>query len=169
MTPITNMMSRRHRLRKLAYTPLVMAVAAGAICTGAGNGLAATADASASIDTQQGRSSQDWYLLNHTGQPIYGNWNAKMDSASYSSHVETDKDHPWAPDDAAKATQNENWGGTLWAGRICFDRNWWEYTGYRSPENAVFTLEADSAGELYVYHDKDHLQPVHLTVRKGAC
>ncbi|MFD7046308.1 hypothetical protein, partial [Rhodococcus jostii] len=75
----TSTMSRTQRLRQLAYAPLVAAVAAGAICTGAGTSTAATdTTAPAAADTPQSGNAYDWYLLNHTGQPIYGTWSAEM-------------------------------------------------------------------------------------------
>ncbi|MFC9769427.1 hypothetical protein [Rhodococcus jostii] len=161
----TSMMSRLHRLRKLAYAPLVAAVAAGAVCVGAGTGTAATTDA------PQSGSAYNWYLLNHTGQPIYGTWSAEMASGD-KSRVETDKDHPWKPNDAAKATQyQDSRRYTTWKGRICYNKHWWDFaysnSGFGdsvfSSGIPVFTLEADSAGALFVYPNTKHFYREALT------
>ncbi|MFC9769160.1 hypothetical protein [Rhodococcus jostii] len=98
--------STMRRLLKLAYTPLVMAVAAGAICTGAGISTAAPTVATttpAATDTLQSGSAYYWYLVNRTGQPIYGTWSAEMPASGDRSQVEASADHPWPPDGFAKA------------------------------------------------------------------
>ncbi|MFC9769560.1 hypothetical protein [Rhodococcus jostii] len=142
----TSTMNRRYRLRKLAYAPLVAAVATGAICTGAGVGLAATTDA------PQSGGWYNWQLVNRTGQPIYGTWGAETASGD-KSRVETDKDHPWKPGDAsAKATQYQGWTRTSWSGDICFNHRSWRYASERVTADRVqFSLEADSTGALFVY------------------
>ncbi|MFC9769601.1 hypothetical protein [Rhodococcus jostii] len=161
----TSTMSRLHRMRKLAYAPLVAAVAAGAVCTGAGTSIADTTNAPTATDTPQSGSAYNWQLLNHTGQSIYGNWGAEMASGD-TSRVETDKDHPWKADDASdKATQfQDSLLYTTWMGHICYQKKWWDYTlsdwgwglseypGYPTPP--IFRLEADSTGALFVYYDK---------------
>ncbi|MFC9769301.1 hypothetical protein [Rhodococcus jostii] len=151
----TSTMSRLHRLRQLAYAPLVAAIAAGAICAGTGTGTATT-------DAPQSGSAYEWALLNHTGQSIYGYWNAEMSTGDH-SRVETDKDHPWKADDAAKATQYQDAARyTTWRGHICYNKHWWDYTfngalfgdrfmGHGEP---IFKLEADSAGTPWVYWDQ---------------
>ncbi|MFC9769344.1 hypothetical protein [Rhodococcus jostii] len=176
--------NRRHRPRQLAYAPLVVAIAAGAICTGAGISTAAETTAPATTDTPQSGSAYEWALLNHTGQPIYGRWSAEMSTGDHSL-VETDKDHPWKADDAAKATQYKDVSrSTTWRGHICFNEHWWDSTlsdqdwggtvlglGYGVP---VFRLEADSAGAPWVYFDK-YVYGIHMTERvpmdpqSGSC
>ncbi|MFC9768640.1 hypothetical protein [Rhodococcus jostii] len=166
----TSTMSRRQRLRKLAYAPLVAAVAAGAICTGAGISTAAA------TDTPQSGNAYEWALLNHTGQSIYGNWSAEM-APRDKSRVETDKDHPWKPDDAAKAIQYQNgWRFTAWTGHICYNKRWWDFTysadgfgdGILNLGIPVFTLEADSAGALFVNPHTLHFRRVGLTPELGV-
>ncbi|MDV6278208.1 hypothetical protein R3Q06_32605 [Rhodococcus erythropolis] len=176
--------SRRHRLRKLAYAPLVAAVAAGTLCTGAGISTAADTTAPATTDTPQSGDAYEWALLNHTGQPIYGSWDAKMEFGAH-SRVETDKDHPWKPDDAAKATQYKDGNYTTWRGHICFNEHWWDITlsggagwgdtafGFGT-EVPVFRLEADSAGTPWVYFD-NYIFGIHyidrfpLDPQSGSC
>ncbi|MDV6277247.1 hypothetical protein R3Q06_27505 [Rhodococcus erythropolis] len=157
-------------MRQLVYLPLVAAVAAGALCTGAGISTAAdatTATAPAVTDTPQSGDAYNWYLLNHTGQPIYGSWEAKMSSGDH-SEVKTDKDHPWKPDDAAKATQYENTGYlTKWMGHICFNNHMWAYgaEGYFPLSELVFRLEVDSAGTPWTTLESYYLG-IHHTERK---
>ncbi|MDV6277251.1 hypothetical protein R3Q06_27525 [Rhodococcus erythropolis] len=160
---IRSITSRRCSLRKLAYTPLVAAVAAGALCTGAGISTAATdTTGPATTDAPQSGSAYYWQLLNHTGQPIYGSWSAEMPTGDH-SEVKTDKDHPWKADDASvKATQYQDASLlTTWTGHICFDKHWWDLTysdqgfgrkwlGFGAP---IWRLEADSAGTLHEIHD----------------
>ncbi|MFC9769602.1 hypothetical protein [Rhodococcus jostii] len=155
--------SRLHRLLKLAYAPLVAAVAAGAICTGAGTGTAASTTTPGTTDAPQSGDAYNWALFNRTGQPIYGYWNAEMPATGDHSRVETDKDRPWQPDvTSAKATQYQYSSNlTTWTGHICYKKQWWDYTfrdygfgdkifGYGNP---IFRLEADSAGTPWVYFD----------------
>ncbi|MFC9769460.1 hypothetical protein [Rhodococcus jostii] len=178
----SGMKSRLHRIRKLAYAPLVVAIAAGAICTGAGFGSAApaaTATTPAPTDTPQSGATYDWYLLNHTGQSIYGNWNAEMELGSeYNSHVEAPADHPWQPNDAATAAQHSDWMHyTTWTGRICYKKRWWAYaiSDFGFGDDAfygkpVFRLEADSADDLFVYYSSPfHYAPHPLTLQPLAC
>ncbi|MDV6278159.1 hypothetical protein R3Q06_32320 [Rhodococcus erythropolis] len=176
--------TRPHRLRQLAYAPLIAAIAAGALCTGAGTSTAAagTTHAPTTPDTPHSGNAYNWYLLNHTGQPIYGTWDAKMDSGDH-SEVKTDKDHPWKPDDAAKATQYQ-YGSSLttWTGHICYNTHSWDYThtdyhygekvfGYGNP---IFTLEADSTGTPWVSFDVydfgvRHIHREALKPGTGSC
>ncbi|MDV6273941.1 hypothetical protein R3Q06_10570 [Rhodococcus erythropolis] len=175
--------SRLRSLRKLAYTPLIAAVAAGALCTGAGTSTAETT-APATTDAPQSGNAYEWTLLNHTGKSIYGSWSAEMSTGDHSL-VETDKDHPWKADDAAKATQYKDVTRyTTWRGHICFNEHWWDATlsdelwggtilglGRGAP---VFRLEADSAGTPWVYFDK-YIYGIHKTERvslnpqSGSC
>ncbi|MFC9768989.1 hypothetical protein [Rhodococcus jostii] len=163
----TSTMSRLHRLRKLAYAPLVAAVAAGAICTGAGTSTAVP------TDTPQSGSAYNWQLLNHTGQSIYGSWGAEMSTGDH-SRVETDKDHPWKADDASvKAVQYRNpWFNTTWRGEICYKEHWWDYT-YTSQslgfDNTIFRLEADSRGALFVYDSAHQVGAEPMILRPGDC
>ncbi|MDV6277997.1 hypothetical protein R3Q06_31425 [Rhodococcus erythropolis] len=183
-------MSRLHRMRQLAYAPLVAAVAVGTLCTGAGISTAATdTTGPATTDAPQSGDAYYWQLLNHTLQPIYGSWDAKMDSGDH-SEVKTDKDHPWKPDDASvKTTQYQDASRyTTWTGRICYNKRWRDFEfsdfgfgvkvtgvgmGYGSP---IFTLEADSAGTPWVYFDWYPLgiratrrYPTSLDVQSGSC
>ncbi|MDV6278825.1 hypothetical protein R3Q06_36275, partial [Rhodococcus erythropolis] len=167
--------SRLHRLRKLAYAPLVVAVAAGAICTGAGTGTAAQR---AGADAPQSENAYTWALYNSTGEPIYGNWNAEM-STGYHSRVETSADHPWQPgDDAAEATQHQDtWRNTTWTGHICYNKHWWDFSysakrfgdGYFGLGIPDFRLEADSAGALFVHPNTGHFTRRALTLRSDVC
>ncbi|MFC9769102.1 hypothetical protein [Rhodococcus jostii] len=167
--------SRLHRMRKLAYAPLVAAVAAGAICTGAGTSAATDTTAPAATDTPQSGNAYDWYLLNHTGQPIYGTWSAEMSTGDH-SRVETDADRPWKADDAAKAVQYKNWSlYTTWTGHICYNKHWWDYQDRHldwvlEDHHLVFTLEADSTGALFMYPDFNKRSTyVALTPEDGGC
>ncbi|MFC9769257.1 hypothetical protein [Rhodococcus jostii] len=144
----TSTMNRLQRLRKLAYAPLVAAVAAGAICTGAGTSTAAD------TDTPQSGSAYNWYLANHTGQPIYGYWSAEMASGD-KSRVETDAKHPWQPGARPAAVQYQSsWHYTTWRGRICYNEHWWSHTSsnydYLPLGDIEFTLSVDSTGVLFV-------------------
>ncbi|MFC9769175.1 hypothetical protein [Rhodococcus jostii] len=161
----TSTMGRLHRMRKLAYAPLVAAVAAGAICTGAGISTAAETTAPTTTDTPQSGSAYNWQLLNHTGQSIYGYWSAEMASGD-TSRVETDKDHPWKADDASdKATMYQSiLRYTTWKGHICFNKHWWDFTYSNSGFGdsvfssgiPVFTLGANSTGALFVNSNTKH-------------
>ncbi|MDV6277250.1 hypothetical protein R3Q06_27520 [Rhodococcus erythropolis] len=177
--------SPRHRLRKLAYTPLVAAVAAGTLCTGAGISTAATdTTGPATTDAPQSGSAYYWQLLNHTGQPIYGSWSAEMPTGDH-SEVKTDKDRPWKPDDASvKATQYQSSGlDTTWKGHICFNKQSWDYAfsgqgfgrkwlGFGDP---IWRLEADSAGALWVHFDYYDIAAIRVYAREplklgtGSC
>ncbi|MDV6278076.1 hypothetical protein R3Q06_31855 [Rhodococcus erythropolis] len=166
--------SRPRSLRKLAYAPLIAAVATGTLCTGAGISTAATdTTAPATTDTPESGNAYEWSLTNRTGQEIYGSWSAQMSTGDH-SEVKTDKDHPWKADDAAKATQYQTiFRTTTWTGLICYNRNWWTYTA--SSDNATgfrFSLEADTEGALFVYphdgaHDRDNRH--RLTLKPGVC
>ncbi|MFC9769393.1 hypothetical protein [Rhodococcus jostii] len=175
----TSTMNRLQRLRKLAYAPLVAAVAAGAICTGAGIGTAAptAADttAPATTDTPQSGDAFNWTLQNHTGQTIYGDWGAWMEWSGNSSHVEAPADNPWHPDEAATAVMYRNmWHETRWSGHICYNKHWWDYAGWPAPRDQDahnFSLEADSTGALFVYftdHDMRRYR-VAMTLQPGDC
>ncbi|MFC9768671.1 hypothetical protein [Rhodococcus jostii] len=168
----TSTMSRLHRLRKLAYAPLIAAVAAGALCTGAGVALAAP------TDTPQSGSAYNWQLLNHTGQPIYGYWGAEMASGD-TSRVETDADHLWKPDDASvKATMHQSvLHNTTWKGHICINKHWWDFTDserdFRGGKagTLIFRLEADSKGAPFVYYQPSLWEPQKkpLKLQQGDC
>ncbi|MDV6278447.1 hypothetical protein R3Q06_34080 [Rhodococcus erythropolis] len=177
----TIMMSGLHRMRKLAYAPLIAAVAAGAICTGAGTSTAETT-APATTDAPQSGSAYEWALLNHTGKSIYGSWSAEMSTGDHSL-VETDKDHPWEADDAAKAIQYKDGSReTTWRGHICFNEHWWDIIiggdgwgdtvlGFGVP---VFRLEADSAGTPWAYWDYyrfgiHEIKRFPLNPQSGSC
>ncbi|MFC9768807.1 hypothetical protein [Rhodococcus jostii] len=146
---------RRHRLLKLAYAPLAVAVAAGAICTGAGTSTAAAdTTAPANTDAPPTGGWYDWGLRNRTGQPIYGTWDAKMEWSGDSSHLEATADHRWPPGAAATSTMYKNfWHSTEWTGNICYNKQWWTY--YLGTDintrMQIFSLEADSAGRLWVW------------------
>ncbi|MDV6278691.1 hypothetical protein R3Q06_35560 [Rhodococcus erythropolis] len=169
----TSTMSRRRRLRKLAYAPLVAAVAAGAVCVGPGTGAAATTAAAGPIYW-----GYDWSLVNRTGQPIYGDWNVTMESGA-SSHVEAPDETPWQPDDVAETTQYEEDVASSqmsWTGHICYNTHWWDYMasdfGFaHDPGARVVTLEADSAGALFVYPDARYRRdaPTALKRQHGTC
>ncbi|MFC9769405.1 hypothetical protein [Rhodococcus jostii] len=162
--------SRRHRLLKLAYAPLVMAVAAGAICIGAGTGTAASTTTPGTTDAPQSGSAYEWTLINHTGQPIYGTWSAEMSTGDH-SRVEADKDHAWQPGDVVGAVQyQDTWRSTTWRGRICYNGNWWDYESSKSGAAGFeFSLEADSAGNLFVYPHNGYSGRHRLALKPGRC
>ncbi|MDV6278176.1 hypothetical protein R3Q06_32430 [Rhodococcus erythropolis] len=110
--------SRPHRLRKLGHTPLIVAVAAGVVCTAAGT---STADAAI---TSQNEPEYTWTLTNRTGQPIYGTWSAEM-STGNGSHVEATEDRPWELDATVTTTQYQNARlSTTWKSHICYNKHW---------------------------------------------
>ncbi|MFD7042290.1 hypothetical protein [Rhodococcus jostii] len=128
-------------------------------------------------DTPQSGSAYYWYLVNRTGQPIYGTWSAKMPASGDRSQVEASADHPWQPGDFAKATQYQDANlVTYWAGHICYNTHWW---GYRLSgtfgdhfygDNApFFTLEADSTGALFVYPYGHGGYKHAMNPENGAC
>ncbi|MFC9769494.1 hypothetical protein [Rhodococcus jostii] len=170
----TSAMSRLHHLRKLAYAPLVAAVAAGALSTGAGTSTAAD------TDTPQSGNAYNWALFNRTGQSIYGYWNAEMPTGD-KSRVEAPADRPWQPDvTSAKATQYQDaWSVTTWTGHICYNKHWWDYsysgTGfgdgiYFGIGAPTFSLEVDSRGALFVYpFADDRFWRDALTRKSGDC
>ncbi|MDV6278280.1 hypothetical protein R3Q06_33045 [Rhodococcus erythropolis] len=171
--------NRLHRLRKLAYAPLAVAVAAGAICTGVEIAAAAPAEAPitpAATDTPKSGDAYIWHLVNHTNQPIYGTWRAEM-STGDGSHVEATADHPWLPGHSDEDTQYLNrWRFTTWNGRICYNKHWWGFTfsdlGFGETNNA-FWLEATSPGALFVYFDVANIgvshKREHLIMQSDNC
>ncbi|MFC9769138.1 hypothetical protein [Rhodococcus jostii] len=170
----TSTMSRLHRMRKLAYAPLAVAVAAGAICTGAGTGTAASTTTPGTTEAPQSGDAYNWYLINYTGQPIYGYWSAEMASGD-TSRVETDKDHPWKPglaSDMAAQFYNQ-FRFTTFRGHICYSKRWWDYTlsdwGWGEIGTSVFRLEADSAGTLHVYPYWNRSYHSALIPESGVC
>ncbi|MDV6278728.1 hypothetical protein R3Q06_35760 [Rhodococcus erythropolis] len=150
-------------LRKAAYAPLTVAILAGALSSGMGIGSAATDATTTPTGTPQIGTAYNWSVNNHTGQPIYGTWNATMHSGN-SSHVEATADHPWKPGDAPHATQYQDMErDTTWTGHICYNKRWWDYTlsdwgfgeGPFSTTIPDFSLEVDSQGTLFVYPVSD--------------
>ncbi|MDV6277248.1 hypothetical protein R3Q06_27510 [Rhodococcus erythropolis] len=142
--------SRQRSLRRLAYVPLIMAVAAGALCTGTAISVADTTAPATSSDPVY-----TWSLINHTGQPIYGEWRAEISTGDHSI-VHTDADHPWKPGDVPSAFMG--FGGfhpTMWKGRICYDKHWWDYGPESLGQLLNPTLAADSTGMLWVYPHGD--------------
>ncbi|MFC9766039.1 hypothetical protein [Rhodococcus jostii] len=156
MTDVSTKKNRLHRMRRWSCAPLVVAVAAGVICAGAGISTAATDTATppATTNAPQGGASYPWTLLNRTNRTIYGSWVAKVQSSSaQSSHVEASVNHPWPPNEAATATQflplaNAS---TSWTGDICYNKHHWHFYT-ESAEANQFRLEADSNNALYVYY-----------------
>ncbi|MFC9769409.1 hypothetical protein [Rhodococcus jostii] len=161
----------RGRLRQLGYTPLIVALAAAALCTTAGTS-AEAATTPAPTDVFQ----YDWTLANHTGRPIYGTWNITV-TAGNNSHVAAPAHRPWQPGDTATDTQFQHASDTTnWSGHICYDEHWWGFAhsqnfGYLSIfDIPAFSLEADSRGALFVYpFPSDRAVRMALIPENGVC
>ncbi|MFC9769116.1 hypothetical protein [Rhodococcus jostii] len=166
-------MSRLHRLRKLAYAPLVAAVAAGAICTGAGASTAAPdMTPGPTTDTPQSGSTFHWTLENRTGQPVYGEWNAHYDQyAAHSSHVESSPEHRWQIGAVVGADNYQDFWHEApdWDGHICYNNHWWDLPRIEA-RTYSFRLEVDSKGTLFAnYVDTWDLQRLPMISKKDAC
>ncbi|MDV6278598.1 hypothetical protein R3Q06_34985 [Rhodococcus erythropolis] len=168
---ITRNKHRRHRLRQLAYIPLIVAAAA-VIGTSVGAGSAASATTPVPTDV----FSYDWTLVNRTGQPIYGTWNITV-TAGNNSSVAAPANRPWRPDDNASATQFQRLSDTTtWRGHICYNNHWWGFThsqdfGYFEIfDIPVFSVEADSRGALFVYpFPTNRAVRIALNPQNGDC
>ncbi|MDV6277846.1 hypothetical protein R3Q06_30610 [Rhodococcus erythropolis] len=172
MTLIPKKTSRPHRRRKLAYAPLVAAVAAGALCAGAGIGEARTEPVT-SPETISTPWVSEWTISNHTGQPISGSWNQRDDFGTGSA-AQSYQDHPWAPDAVVTTKLNDKWAlqpwGYAWEGHICYIKHWWDF----APQHVAtqgFSLEVDSQGTLHAVYVNgwDTISRIPLTAKADAC
>ncbi|MDV6278535.1 hypothetical protein R3Q06_34615 [Rhodococcus erythropolis] len=171
--PIDDTKKAVNHVRIVAYVPLVMAVAAGAICTGTGIGTAAPA--TSAHHELENRPGYEWQLINRTGAPISGNWS--VSDHGETSRVERRQNEPWMIDEIATAAQKGDYEGARWQGAICYRTNWWKFAP-RVAHAHWFRLEADSTGALFVYYQPDDragegltAQPVYKdSLRKdGTC
>ncbi|MDV6278291.1 hypothetical protein R3Q06_33130 [Rhodococcus erythropolis] len=173
MTLSAKKTSRQQRLRKLAYAPLVAAVAAGALCTAIGS--ASALDANAGTAPPETAASKDcgayWQIVNRTGQPVSGNWIAH--GFQYESVVHTDQIHPWAIDQKVCGDTTPvvpffvPFPNVPWEGHICYNNHWWDFDR-RSVNTNRWSLEVDSRGTLHaVYQDasKAVFDPLHQVVK----
>ncbi|MFC9769627.1 hypothetical protein [Rhodococcus jostii] len=126
-------------LRKAAYAPLAAAVLAGAVCSGAGIGSAAT-DTDAGVGT--GTSASKFWMVNGTGQPIYGT--LLLDSAM----VERTKYNPWGVGES-ESGEKSIVPFRSWHGRICYNQVWWKLP-FTAEDASVAHLEVDSQGTLHL-------------------
>ncbi|MFC9768436.1 hypothetical protein [Rhodococcus jostii] len=148
MAVVSTKKNRPHRMRRWAYAPLVAVVAAGAVCTGAGVGSAATdpdprssvaATVSDDLDTAGGgdalaaRSSIFTLTYNHTREPVWGNVRT-VDYSGWVQNFEWTKEDPLLPElsvDAASTEQRE-WSpspaaasGAFTSASLCYNGSWW--------------------------------------------
>ncbi|MFC9769671.1 hypothetical protein [Rhodococcus jostii] len=155
-------------LRKAAYAPLAAAVLAGAVCSGAGLGSAAT-------DTETGVGAGTnipdpaplrWSVVNGTGQPIYGKMKLTenvlfppMPPYPYSTtSIERPKERPWAVGDhesTERAPRPTTGATAVYEGHICYNKKWWELPGdsfilLPNMHSSVAHLEVDSLGTLHL-------------------
>ncbi|MFC9769695.1 hypothetical protein [Rhodococcus jostii] len=150
-------------LRRAAYAPIAAAVLAGAVCSGAGIGSAAT-------DTETGVGAGTnipdpaplrWSVVNGTGQPIYGKMELHeqlfvppFPPPPYSTtSIERPKDHPWGVDDheSTERPPRPNPGTIAWyEGHICYNEKWWNLESDMNMKSSVAHLEVDSRGTLHL-------------------
>ncbi|MDV6277249.1 hypothetical protein R3Q06_27515 [Rhodococcus erythropolis] len=154
---IRSITSRRCSLRKLAYTPLVAAVAVGALCAGAGISTA-TPEPAKSTDI----GNDMWTLTNRTGQPISGLWT--VNAYGSKSSVETSQDKPWAPDETVSGN-TVTWAaeppwGWEWEGHICYNKHWWDFKPQYGYWN-TWSMEVDTKGTLHA----TYRSPIGTTTR----
>ncbi|MDV6278804.1 hypothetical protein R3Q06_36170 [Rhodococcus erythropolis] len=166
MNAVMNISKNKNWLRKAAYTPLAVAIVAGAVYGGAGIGSAAT-DTDADVGT--GTTLPDpapfrWSVVNGTGQPIYGKMELHegLRNRSYeyaSTSIERPKDRPWEIDDHESTGRPPTPSGTIgwYTGRICYNKQWRDFgSGSQSwftPDemhSSVAHLEVDSKGTLHL-------------------
>lgn len=120
-----NTMSRLHRIRNLAYAPLVVAAAAGTVCTGAGMSSATTTDAIPAAPYQ-------WTVSNYTQSPITAGQFMKYE-ADNASTIEfgyrfSKSDKALEPGDRRAATldpgswydENDTWA------ELCYKKELWK-------------------------------------------
>ncbi|MFC9769090.1 hypothetical protein [Rhodococcus jostii] len=110
---------KKNRLRKLAYLPLTAAIAAGAVCTGAG------VSAAAADMTAESNETTQWHVYNYTDQELTG-------GEFYKQRGDHTSEIVFGSPLAVKAGLE----GTLqypatslydvytW-GRVCYDHRWW--------------------------------------------
>ncbi|MFC9769133.1 hypothetical protein [Rhodococcus jostii] len=144
MTLSPKKMSRRHRMRGLAYAPLVAAVAAGAICTGAGTGAAATTAGSANL--------QEWRVHNNTGQVLTDGLFAKFegDHTSTLSVAGLQPGEFWSSDYEPGSAFQLNY--TV-ATDICYLHTQWRMDQVRTPGQKwrdVYVFVDAPSGKLFV-------------------
>ncbi|MFC9766649.1 hypothetical protein [Rhodococcus jostii] len=146
-------------LRKAAYTPVAVAVLAGAVCAGAGIGSAATADPGTTPDALQSSGiATAWSMENRTDQSIYGQWDA-WNSKRETSRVATTADNPWQPGAIAKSFQE---AASSWSGRICYNKQYWDFYPQQLSlaDEGKFRLEVDSNKVPHVYYTTSYILPL---------
>ncbi|MFC9769136.1 hypothetical protein [Rhodococcus jostii] len=110
---------KKNRLRKLAYLPLTAAIAAGAVCTGAG------VSAAAADMTAESNATTQWHVYNYTDEELTGVEFYKQVGGSTSDIV---FGAPLAVGDDLEGTL-EFPGSTTYRfytwGRVCYGHRWW--------------------------------------------
>ncbi|MDV6278015.1 hypothetical protein R3Q06_31515 [Rhodococcus erythropolis] len=129
------------RVRRWVYTPMVAAVAAGAVCTGVGIGSAVadtppagavpTGSAAAADTLQSGGSSYIWSLTNNTAQPVYGQWTL-TDGQGQTSGMAAAQESPLTPGARLSEMQKEPDRTArpirYATGKICYNHTWWNWS-----------------------------------------
>ncbi|MFC9766648.1 hypothetical protein [Rhodococcus jostii] len=131
---------KKNRLRKLAYLPLTAAIAAGAVCTGAG------VSAAAADMTAESNATTQWHVYNYTDQELTG--------VEFYKQV---GDHTSEIAFGAPLAAGDDLQGTLefpatttyrfytW-GRVCYDHKWWNLKRDGSREGPSYPY-----GNVYIY------------------